>query len=263
MKITQTNNQLEVKKGVIRAVIVGTVSIVLGIVVIIATLSGNFPIHNSQTGETLPPWAGSLVGALFALVGLIFIFFAKSKHIILQLQGQTTVIEKRLLGAPQQMVIPTANIVAVQLVSHMEYDTTTNSSAGNSTTTQSRASSLILLLNNNDQIVVDVSKKNINRLSIGGTGLSSFQKAPLGKEAEQIANFLGVPLKSNDAGSVFDMANMFADILNTTKQPQTPPQSPAQPPTPTTTPPAIPGIPPLPPTSQPPAQPPNNNTLVE
>lgn len=191
MKISQTNNQLEIKNSGLGSIILGVVFVVVGIIMTIVMLSGS---ATDENGESAPAWA-VLFGVVFAVVGCLVAWFAKSKKTVLQQGANTTVSAKRVLsGKTSEQTFPTANITAVQLHTYIN-------NTGNDTSNRSRRSTLSLLLNNND--VVELGSANSNGISLNGMNISNLiRKAPLSKEANQIASFLGVPLQNSDVSSI-------------------------------------------------------------
>lgn len=265
MKITQTNDQIEIKSGGAGQIIIGGLFIAAGIAAVIAVLIGAF-------GKDTPPWI-ALIGLVFAVFGGIALKTAQNRVITIQQGGDTTVNSKRLIGGKTaQQSFPTSSIVAVRLDTYM--DSTGNTNMNNNTSgspSSSRRSELALLLNNNDLIQIGSASGN-SGFSVNGMNLSSLiQKAPLSKEANQISTFLNVPLQADDnssiAGAVQSVVKAFRHETNTESPQQpvsfnpgnlaNPAPSPSPSPPPLTTPPLppkppTPPIPPAAPTPQPP-----------
>jgi hypothetical protein len=191
MKINQTNNQLEIKNSGVGMVFLGIVFIIVGVLLAIFILSGS---ATNENGESASPWV-SLIGVVFAVIGCLLAWFAKSNKTVLQQGANTIVSAKRVLsGKAGEQSFPTANIAAVQLHTYLD-NTPDNSSSS------SRRSTLSLLLNNND--VVELGSARSNGFTFNGMNLGNLiRKAPLSKEANQVATFLGVPLQSSDASSI-------------------------------------------------------------
>lgn len=203
MKITQTDSQLELKTSGAGQVITGVVLIAAGIGMAIVTHSPD------ADGKKAPVWV-LLVAIAIALAGVAAIIFAKNRSVTIQKGGNTTVSAKRLIGGtPQSQTVPTASIVAVRLATYVESGGPNN----NGNPSNSRRSTLSLVLNNNDLVEVGSSSGN-SSFSFNGLNVSSLiSRAPLSKEANQTAGFLGVPLQADDtssiAGAVRSVRNAF------------------------------------------------------
>lgn len=210
-------------------------------------------LHNAvgTDGKKAPVWA-MFIGIGVILVGAAMMFFAKNRSVTIQKGGNTTVSAKRVigLGAPQQQTVPTANIVAVRLSTYV--DRSGDTVGGNPS--NSRRSVLSLVLNNND--LIEVGGSGGGGISFNGLNVSSLiLKAPLSKEANAAANFLGVPLQADDTSTI---AGAVKSLKAAFEQGSTaPPQQPRQPVQPTPfnpTPPPAPTqpVPPAPPAATPP-----------
>jgi hypothetical protein len=202
MKVIQTDNQIELKSSGLGQALFGAILLVVGIVMAVA-------LHGStgDGGKPTPIWV-TLMGVAFAIIGILVAVFAKNRSVLIQKGANTTVTAKRLLGgSPQQQSVPTANIVAVRLSTYIDNAGNTGSmnraggiSSGDPN--NSRRSVLSLILNNNDIIEAGSSGSN-SGFSVNGLNISSLiMKAPLSKEANQVASFLGVPLQADDTSSI-------------------------------------------------------------
>lgn len=215
MKILNTNNQLEIKQSGIVQVIVGFVTIVVGIGLVIFSMTSNKP------GQSFPV-APLAIGAVAIIIGGLIIGFAKNRHFILRLGGDTTVESKRIIGGSQTaQSFPTANIVGVRL--YTTASQTTDSTFNDSSTTplsvsNNRKSVLSLLLVNND--VVEIGSAS----GSGGIG-TIISHAPLSKEANKIASFLKLPLDAQDSSSLMGAVNTIKNAVHLIQAPSTPPSS--------------------------------------
>lgn len=192
MKLTQTDNQIEVKNNGIGQLLIGAVFFVAGIAVTALILSSH-----SSDGKKAPIWV-VLFGLLFCVIGVFIAFMAQNRRTTIQKGSNVTVWAKRLLiGAPQEQSVPTSSVVAVRLTTSADY-----SAAQDGDTTNQRRSVLSLVLTNNDLIEVG-SAGTKNMISINGMNVSNLiSKAPLSKEANQLASFLGVPLQASDTSTI-------------------------------------------------------------
>jgi hypothetical protein len=262
MKITQTDTQIELRSSGLGQLVIGIVTILVGIGVIIVLLGSS-----SDNGKKAPAWS-VLIGIFFIIFGVLMALFAKNRTVTVRKGGDTSVSAKRVLGSnPQQQTVPTANIVAVRLSTYMENNNGSNGGSGGISggDSSSRRSVLSLVLNNNDLIEVGGSGGGMGGFNINGINVSSLiTKAPLSKEANQVATFLGVPLQADDtssiAGAIKSIGTAFhqessqpaqSTPFNSDAQPQTPAATPITPPAA----PAPPQAPALPATQQVPRPP--------
>lgn len=161
----------------------------------------------SDNGEPVPKWA-SIIGLVFAAVGIVAVLYAKKKVITLLKNGESNITETRIIGGGvQSQSFQVSDVVAVNLSTRNEY---VSSSDGNrSGGGMQRISDLHLLLNNNSTIEI-TSSSGQGGLSLNGINMTSLiKKAPLANEAEQIAGFLGVPIKYEDSSSLQGLKDMI------------------------------------------------------
>lgn len=226
MKINQTQTQLELKTSGLSQAITGIILIIVGIIVAVAVLNGAIKIEG---GKALPMWA-ALAGLVFVVAGILSAFFARNRDIILQKGGTSTVTSKRFFGGqPQNTTFDTNKVVAVSLSTHLTRDNNMDSNTGSHSSTH-RHSELSLVLDDNSMISIASSGGSGGSFSFG---MSNFiTKAPLGKESEQIATYLGIPLQSSgmfnpisDIKSVVDTIHDSASQI----QPQPSPNQTVQP----------------------------------
>ncbi len=152
--------------------------------------------------------------------GGLFSKLTGSRNVTITKGGDVSVSGTGFFGKQLEPVtFPAASIVSVRL------DTYQNGSYGNSVSNNSsftvhnsgqnssRASRLYLVLNNNDMVEI-ASKQNMGGLKINGMDIGSLiQKAPLSKEASQVADFLGVPLNAEDNSSLAGVVRSIGDTL--------------------------------------------------
>jgi hypothetical protein len=259
MKITQTDTQIELKSNGIGQFLLGVALTVVGVGVTFFLVA-----VPSDNGKKAPAWS-YLVGLAFALVGILAAISAKNRTIVGQKGGETTVRDKRLLGgSPRQQSVPTANIIAVRLYTYAQSNATDGGLNSNAGTT--RRSVLSLVLNNND--VIEIGSSGNSGFSFNGMNIGSLiAKAPLSKEANQVAAFLGVPLQADDASSITGALKSVKEAFGQGQAPQAPQATSSSSPQPQPAPPAAPATstpqpapatdssqPPQTPTNLPPAQ---------
>lgn len=251
MKITQTDSQIQLKSSGIGQLLTGLFMVIVGIGLTIVLLASP-----GDNGKKAPAWT-IVLGIAFVIFGVLMAVFSKNRTVTVQKGGDTTVNAKRMLGgSPQQQSVPTANIVAVRLSTYMQNTSNTDGSGGFSNSgSSSRRSILSLVLNNNDLIEVGGSGGGTGGFSVNGINVSSLiTKAPLSKEANQVATFLGVPLQADDTSSIASTIKSIGTAFHqessqptqsTPFNPDAQPQVPATPPIP----PAVPAAPqaPVPP----------------
>lgn len=180
MKITQNNDRLTIISSGLKTVLFGLVFTIVGVELTVSFL---------QDAKSYVP---IFFSAVFGLVGVMLISFSKKRTIIIE-QEQTCLIDKYVIGGkPNQQTISTADIIAVNLDVNTNVDRDSDG-----TTSKTRTGSLALVLKNNDLIKIESSSGGFDALTINGLNLGSLiSKAPLSKEAEQIAAFLQVPMQS-------------------------------------------------------------------
>lgn len=187
MKIYQTDTQIEIKTSGLTQAILGVAVAIIGIILAVAALAG---VAKSGDGTTSPAWV-SLIGLAVLIVGGLLAFFSKNRDIILQKGGISSVNSKRVFGGQSKTEsFDTIRVTAVNLSTYFA-----NSSSGSSS--RQRRSALSLILDDNSR--VEIANSGSSSFSFEGISLTDLiAKAPLGKEANQIAAFLGVPLQSAD-----------------------------------------------------------------
>jgi len=188
MKIITTSNQMQIRTNGLKTVFAGIVFTIFGLDLVYSMLG--------QDNSFYP----IVFGSLFAIIGIALLFFSKTTTIVLEKEGTTSITSKYTIGMSQakRETIPTIDIAAVMLSTKFQQNRNSDGS-----TTPSTSSSLSLLLKNNDVIKIEESSGG---MSISGFNisniLSAIGKAPLSKEAKQIAEFLGVPVKSPSEGLI-------------------------------------------------------------
>lgn len=183
MKIIQNDNRMEIHANSLNNITVGLIFTAVGLFI---------AIYFYHYSKSLAP---ILFGCIFTIVGVGLILFSKKRTIIIEKEGMTTVTDRNIIirRQPSQQSIPTTDIVGISLSTYMQQNRDPD---GNNSRT--RSSTLSLLLKNNDLIKIENST-NSGGFSMSGINFGGIiTKAPLSKEAEQIATFLGVPLKAND-----------------------------------------------------------------
>lgn len=232
MKITETNSeQWEIKENGVITVVLGGVMGLGGVGLLIWTV-----MHLASVA-----WWWTLVGVGIAAMGVLMIFSAVSRQIILRRQGASEVVTTKVVGGKQtRLGFDTSQIVSVNLDTS---DTArTDNDARGQTTTRERSSILYVLLNDNSEVLLATRKSSNNGVSVNGFNVTGLSKAPLADEARRIAGFYGVPLSSraNNAGGVEMIAGVVGAVrqgiagaqqsgLVTNMQPQAQPVAPTTP----------------------------------
>ncbi len=191
MKIYQTDTQIEIKTNGLSQAILGVAVAIIGIILAVSVLAG---VAKTGDGATSPAWL-SLIGLAVLIVGGLLAFFSKNRDVILQKGGISSVNSKRVFGG--QSKTESFDTVRVTAVNLSTYFANTNSSDNSSSMNRQRRSALSLILNDDSR--VEIANSSSSDFSFNGISLTDLiAKAPLGKEANQIAVFLGVPLQSAD-----------------------------------------------------------------
>lgn len=207
MKINQTETQLELKTSGLIQIITGIILIIVGIAVSISVLIGVFKDAN---GKSLPIY-WSLIGLVMLLAGGFASYSSRNRQIILQKGGTSTVNAKRILGGKiQKTTFETGRVVAVSLSTHFTMNNTGSNT--NSNSSSQRRSELSLVLDDNSLISVASSGGSNGSFSFGMSNL--IMKAPLSKEANRIATYLGVPLQSSGMSDPISDIKSMADAFH-------------------------------------------------
>ncbi len=184
---------MKITNNGVPSAILGVLFAIGGIVLLIALLFIN-------TSHGMPVWLVLLIAGITTLLGSAVAFTAKNTRILIVKDGESIAESKKVLGGTlQRQTFMSQNVAAVQLETVNEYDSTADSSGHRGTNTK-RRSNLFLILKDNSRIPLGSKSKNSN-FTVGGFDVGSMiQKAPLSKEANMIAEFLGVPVQT--AGEV-------------------------------------------------------------
>lgn len=208
MKIIKTNSeQWEIRESGMVAVVAGGVAIISGVI-----LAGWWLAHLQTMA-----WWWSAVGVGVATLGVLIIFSASSKQVILRRQGTSEVVTTKVVGHKQvRLRFERSQIVSVNLDTSDQM--TTSSSSEGTTTTRERSSVLYVMLSDNNEVVLATRRSNsgANGVSVSGVSLSGFGKAPLSDEAQQIAQFYGVPLSSR--ANNMSSAEAVASVVGAVRQ---------------------------------------------
>jgi len=213
MKIRQTGSTLTVKTN-------GAIQLIFGVITLLGSLALLFAFLSGGLGDDAAILG--LFALIFAIVGGIVMFQAKNRTTTMVQNGAITMKEKRILGGQvESREVPASTVTAVEHGAHRHTRINRSRNGGRRMSTQ-RDYQLSLMLSNNDQILLATKR--------GGGGvigsIRSFIKAPLSKEGEQIANFLGVPFQATSSqGGVGALRDAITGGLNGQ---QTPGQQPNQ-----------------------------------
>lgn len=238
MKIqTLSEDELEIKSSGVASLVIGIVMVPAGIAI------GATPLF------TTAEWWVSLIGLAVAGIGALIAFSASSTRNVLRRSGASTITEKRLIGGKtKEASFDASQIVQVRLETHSEYtaDTSSESGSRSSQGRRQRVSSLLVVLKDATEITI-ASERESGGVSMNGISLNSVSSAPLSKEAQQVADFLGVPLVTglqdvslqNIVGAVqgaFKQSTQTVETQSSQEQPAAPAEDPQQSP-------VVPGVP--------------------
>lgn len=214
MKISQTDNQLIATQGGKSSVVMGIFFALIGIAFIIGLTVLSSNPHLTTTGNSA---FGYIFGGVFVLVGVLMAIFASNRIVTLNKGGTSTVVSRRIIGSKEaDQSFSTADVVGISL-------TTGPGSNGSmmmgTNTSNRRLSTLTLLLKNNSVIQVGASNGGAG-ITINGISTNLIQKAPLSKEANTIASFLGVPLQeANLTNPIAAVESMIGGLRSPASQP--------------------------------------------
>lgn len=173
-------------------------------------------------GENTPMWL-ALIGVGLVGIGILMVVTARDKVTTIEKGGQLTIQAKKIIGgATTQTTVPTADIVAVRLSTYI--DRTGSGSTGSGKPGSQKRSTLYLVLKNNDTVELGTSTAAMSSFGVNGVDVTNLiSKAPLSKEADQVATFLGIPLQADDTSSVTGAIKAVKDaLLGEEEAPSTP-----------------------------------------
>ena len=246
MKITSTTTAITIVDKALGSQIAGGAAIVIG-----AGIALGIGLGGSSNRM-----AGLAIGSFFVVIGLAMLFLSKGSIITIDKgAGVVSVRKKGLVGGTSDDRVPLSSVTGVVLT--ISYDntttatTTTNSPAGNS-----RRSTLALALQDGGRVEL-ASATSGSGLTLNGVPLGgAIFKAPLSEQAQQIADFLGLQVTTQDfaAGGLASVGQIVQTIRQAGEAAR---DSSVAPPVPTAPPtPQVPGAPPsTPPTTPQPGTP--------
>jgi hypothetical protein len=197
MKVQQLNNDvLLISKGATGTIIISIALLLIGVG------AGVAPLITSGL-----EWWVHLIGAGLFIVGLVLLFTASKEVVTLRLTGESTVERTRVLSKKTtKESFQREQVAAIGLETVTSYErTSTTDSQGDGIGGVSqpgnmrrvRRSVLYVQLTDNSQVIIGQAQST-NGTTIAGVDVSAFGKAPLFKEAQQIATFFGVPLTGSN-----------------------------------------------------------------
>lgn len=193
---------MQIKSKALFPRIVGMALFVGFAFIFLKIFTGGLPSETTINGELVEagakPMLALVIPAIFALAGLAMFIFAKDSTIELNKGAPSTVKTKRLLGPERFEQFNAEDVAYVELGSFRQISSGFNGRGNDNgmNARESQQSFLNLVLNNGPSI--SVASKNQR----GNNVLTLVQKAPLSREGEQIAKFLGVEFRvnTNNAG---------------------------------------------------------------
>ena len=232
--IDSTPGQLELHEGATSGIITGGVFILLGIGGALSPLLFSLP------------WWASLIGLAVIALGVLALFGATSRDVILRSQGDNTITTKRVIGGKSAHVsFASTDVAGVRLTITNGTDTTRDSD-GDTRTERYRLSDLRVTLTNGSEVEIGSEKTSSNGgISVNGMSINALDEAPLKDEGEKIAQLFGKQLQVSTAGdfnpadiptivntvreSIASVQTQTTPSPNQTQQPVEQPQSPQQP----------------------------------
>jgi hypothetical protein len=182
-----SNDQLEIKESGVGSIIFGTAFAVIGMGV------GILPFVSKSI-----EWWTFLVGLVFLGFGIFFALNATNRHIVLRRGGLSEITEKKIIGGKGATgSFPADQIISVRLDTNTQYDR-----GADGRSQRRRVSTLYVHLKDNSEVALAADSSGTGGLSVNGINLSSFGKAPLMNEAQQIADFFNVPLNTESRGAM-------------------------------------------------------------
>lgn len=217
MKIKQTQDTLTIENSGVGSLVFGAIFFIIGAVMVFIFGS----VLGSASGASV---IFLVVGSVFGLMGIAKFLFASSLKVSMQKGAMTIVAKRRLFGgATTTKSFPTSDIQAVDV--EIMYTSNPMDSndliSGNRSEPQS-ALSLVFRDNSSMKIGSRMGKSGIFAL-FGGSGISG--GTPFSKEADQIANFLGVKVTNKDSRNAVQDITQLTSQVPTQEGVITPPSS--------------------------------------
>lgn len=190
MKLTQASDQIEIKTS-------GAGNVIGGIALTLLGLSGTVMLGGGllkdTSGKAAPAWL-AVFGLIFLAIGVLLIIKSSNRQVILRKNGTSAITSKKVIGGEvASQNFATSEIIAVRLQTYL------NNSGDTRQNSSQRRSTLSLILNNNSVVQLADEAGPAGSFSFNGMDVSQLiQKAPLSKEARQIAEFLNVELQAYD-----------------------------------------------------------------
>lgn len=185
MKIRQTAEQLVIDNSLAMPVATGCILALGGIAIAALGLLNHL-------------WWLPLLGLALLAIGALAALFAKSTHVVLSKSGDSSIAAKSLLGSTQSHTFALADVTAVQLQSSQSQHRSTDADGSQRYDTQVKS---VIYLKTRDARSMQIGSKT-RTLNLGGMLGALVQSAPLRREAEQIAGFVGVQLLVYDSMSL-------------------------------------------------------------
>lgn len=185
MKIRQTFDQLVIDNSLLMPVATG---VILGLGGIAVAILG-FLNH---------VWWLPLAGLVLLVIGALLVTFSKNTRIVLARYGDCSITAKSLFRQARSHAFALADITAVQLQSSQTQHLTKAADGSQRYETEVKST---VYLKTADARMLQIGSKTRN-LNIGGMLGALIQSLPLKAEAQQIADFIGVPLQVSDTMSL-------------------------------------------------------------
>jgi hypothetical protein len=159
---------------------------------------------------------GPIIGLVIAVSGVISAFLAGNHDAVLIKGGTSTVTFKHILfGKAKSVSFETTRVQSVFLMT--QYTNNANNNVNNQGQSLQKSSQLLLMLDDNSLIQI-ASSISSSSSSVNGLNVANLvTRAPLSKQANQIAQFLGVPLQSS--GGIPSVGQVFHDIEEVVHKP--------------------------------------------
>lgn len=203
--IGSTPGQLELHEGATSGMIAGGILILLGIGGAISPLLFSLP------------WWASLVGLAVIALGVLILFSATSRDVVLRSQGENTVTTKRVIGGKSARVSFASTDVADVRLTITNGTDTIRDSDGDTRTERYRLGDLRITLTSGSEVEIGSEKISSNGgISVNGMSMNALHEAPLKDEGEKIAQLFGKQLQVSTVGD-FNPADI-PTIVNTVRE---------------------------------------------